>query len=86
MGPEEHALLTRLALSISELEWGRIPEVERADFLAKELWISANLKAFREEGEAAMRASAGSAQRTAKEKRMARLKKKGLDAGPPMVD
>lgn len=82
MGPEEHGLLTRLALGISELEWGRTPAAERADFLAKELWISANLKAFREEQEAAMRASTSSAQRTAKEKRMARLKKKGLDAGP----
>ena len=84
MGPEEHALLTRLALGISELEWGRASEAYRADLLSKELWLSTNLKAYREEEEAALVASAGSAQRTAKEKRATRLKKKGIDATPMM--
>jgi len=71
-GDEEKAYLTRKALGLTEGEWAASDEDEKAEYIAKELWVADNLA----EWEAEL-TKADSPSKSGKEKRLERKKKKG---------
>lgn len=71
-GPAEQEYLTRKAVGLTEIEWNACSDEEKADVLARELWVPEKL----EEWEAELVKSSSSG-KSGKEKRLARAKKKG---------
>jgi hypothetical protein len=73
-GPEEREYLTKKAMGMREIDWHRVPENNKVELIARELWISENMKKFREEQKE--QAQGDDREQSAAYKRYLRWKKK----------
>jgi len=75
-GMREPGYRTRRALGMTAAEWDALDEADRAEYLELELWVSENMLKYEEELKEAKRL--GNANKTGKEKRAARDRKRQL--------
>ena len=79
-GPDERAYLTRRALGLAQRKFDCVPEEQRADLIARELWKAGQMKKYRKDMEEEYREKVGEKQY----KRMVRQRKKYRpDLGAP---
>lgn len=74
-GEDEKEYLTRKATGLTEADWNASDEEEKAELIAKELWLPDNLAAWEEE--LATQSKLDSPRKSGKEKQLARKLKKG---------
>lgn len=73
-GLREPGYMTRKALGMGAEEWAEVDEEEQAELIGKELWVAENLEAYEEAIAESERS--GKANKTGKEKRAERARKK----------